>query len=313
MPVTKTLKLKTTLASLWATLQLVACSWAGQGDPDPAFLAPPVGGGFPKRVSALAVQPDGKILAGGDYSSIAVRPALARLNLAGDLDYSFDTRITGQVTTLAVQDSGKLVMGGKFQSAGGAARKGLARLNPDGSLDTTYDIGSGFYSSVPVLVAALATQPDGNVLVGGGFTSVSGIRRNGIVRLNPEGAVDPIFNPGLGTDGVVYAIGLQPDGNVIVAGDFNNVNGNPRDRLARLYGDNPSPLPPRLGVPVALGDYMSVSFLSEPRRQFTLEFSASMDSGQWTPGPSVAGDGTTMTLIDTNTPSSQRYYRVRVD
>jgi uncharacterized delta-60 repeat protein len=266
-----------------------------------------------RAVRAIVVQPDGRILAGGDYLSTAPQPALARLKPAGDLDYSFDARLTGPVTTLALQEDGKIVVGGSFPSAGGAPRKGLARLHPDGSVDTTFDIGSGFSSSVPVLVAAVAVQTDGKVLAGGGFTSVAGIRRNGIVRLNPDGSVDPGFNPGSGTDGVVYAIGLQADGNVIIAGDFTRVNGTARDRLARLYGDNPPPLSPRLGLPVAVGEYMSVSFLSEPRRQFTLEFSSSMGSGQWTPGPSVVGDGTPMALTDTNTPSSQRYYRIRVE
>jgi hypothetical protein len=58
---------------------------------------------------------------------------------------------------------------------------------------------------------------------------------------------------------------------------------------------------------------MSVSFLSEPRRQFTLEFRDSLDPGQWTAGTTVAGDGTAMTLFDPNVPFSGRYYRVRVD
>ena len=166
---------------------------------------------------------------------------------------------------------------------------------------------------MPVLVTALAIQPDGKVLVGGGFTTVSGIRRNAVVRLNADGRVDPAFDTGAGPDGIVYAIGLQPDGNVIIAGDFQNVNGIPRDRLARLYGDNPPPLSPRLGAPVRFGEQWAVSFLSEARRQFTLEFSDALDSGQWMSGSSAVGDGTPITLMDTNTPSSRRFYRVRVE
>jgi hypothetical protein len=162
-------------------------------------------------------------------------------------------------------------------------------------------------------VAALAPQPDGKLVVGGGFTSVNGAARRAIVRLNPDGRADPTFNPGAGPDGVVYALALQPDGNVILAGDFNNVGGTPRDRLARLFGDHPPPLAPRLSIAMVAGNQTGISFVSEPGRTFTLELSDSLFPPQWILGSSCLGDGSPKTLFDTNVPPQQRFYRVHVE
>jgi len=283
------------------------------GNYDATFNA---GAGPNTSVRAIAVQPDGRILAGGDFTtwSGTARPGLVRLNAGGDLDFSFDAHLTGEVAAVVVQLDGKVLVGGNFQGAGGAARSGLARLNPDGSVDAAYASGSGFYASAPnPRVVALALQPDGKLLVGGGFTSVDGAARRAITRLNPDGRVDPTFNPGTGPDGGVYALALQPDGNVIIAGDFNNVNGSPRDRLARLFGDHPPPIAPQLSIAMVAGGQVGISFVSEPGRQFTLEVGDSLIPTQWTPGPSLLGDGNPMTLSDTNTPSLRRFYRVRAE
>lgn len=77
----------------------------------------------------------------------------------------------------------------------------------------------------------------GHVLLGGAFTAVNGVARNFIARLNPDGTVDPAFAPGVGPDAQVRALALQPDGKVIIAGDFDTVAGVPHRRIARLNGD----------------------------------------------------------------------------
>jgi uncharacterized delta-60 repeat protein len=283
------------------------------GNNDATFNA---GVGPNQSVRAIAVQPDGRILAGGDFTtwSGTAHPGLVRLNAGGDLDYSFDARMTGAVAAAVVQSDGKIIVGGNFQGAGGAARGGLARLNPDGSVDASYAPGSGFYAAAPYpRVTALALQEDGKLLVGGGFTSLDGATHRAIVRLNPDGRVDSTFNPGTGPDGPVYALALQPDGNVIIAGDFNTVDGKPRDRLARLYGDNPPPIAPGLNVKFMAGDRVGISFVSEPNRRFTLEATDSLGPTQWSTGLSLLGDGGPMTLMDTNASSRQRFYRIRVE
>ena len=62
----------------------------------------------------------------------------------------------------------------------------------------------------------------GQILIGGDFTAVNGIGRNGIARLNPDGSLDPTFDPGQGATNAVRAIAIQLDGNIVVGGSFTN-------------------------------------------------------------------------------------------
>jgi len=84
-----------------------------------------------------------------------------------------------------------------FQSRGAA-----------GDVDLSFDPGSGVNGGVD----ALAVQPDGKVIIGGWFTTVQGLARAGIARLNADGSGDSSFNPDAGIGGYVSAIALQPDG-----------------------------------------------------------------------------------------------------
>src|SRR6185437_1814069 len=126
-------------------------------------------------VRVLAVQADGKILAGGDFTSIGgqTRNQIARLNPDGSLDTSFDPNANSEVRAIAMQADGKILVGGSFSSIGGQPRNDIARLRPDGSLDASFDpnvtnaTGTG-------AVFAIAVQADGKILVGGVFTSIGG-------------------------------------------------------------------------------------------------------------------------------------------
>lgn len=84
-----------------------------------------------------------------------------------------------RVLALALQPDGNVLLGGIFSIVGGTARNGIARLNANGSLDTSFDPGTGANGAVH----ALTLQSDGKVLLGGTFTSVSGTLRSGIARL----------------------------------------------------------------------------------------------------------------------------------
>ena len=84
---------------------------------------------------------------------------------------------------------------------------------------------------------AVAIQADGKVLIGGEFTTVSGTSRNAIARLNGDGTLDTGFDPGAGANDWVKDVAVQPDGKVLIGGDFTTVNGTGRNRIARLNGD----------------------------------------------------------------------------
>lgn len=204
------------------------------GGQEASFSDP--GGGANSTVWAMAVQQDGKALIGGDFTSVNDTPRnrVARLNPDGSLDPSFNpgSGPSYNVGSVALQEDGKVVIGGLFSSVDGTPRNNVARLNADGSLDSSFDPGSGPNSQV-----AVAVQRDGKVLIGGGFNYVNGIPRKFIARLDSDGGVDPSFNSSGGPDDWVYSVAVLPDGKVLICGFFTHVTGTARNRIARLNSD----------------------------------------------------------------------------
>jgi uncharacterized delta-60 repeat protein len=154
------------------------------GTPDTNFN-PGAGGVGYLYVDSLAVQADGKILVGGNFSTLGgqTRNRIGRLNADGTLDTSFNPGAGGfypyvYVYSLAVQADGKILVGGQFATLGGQSRNNIGRLNADGTLDTGFNPGAGGQ------VLSLAVQADGKILVGGGFSTLGGQSRTNIGRLN---------------------------------------------------------------------------------------------------------------------------------
>lgn len=200
-----------------------------------SFLAP--GAGADDDVHAIAVQPDGRVLIGGAFRSVngVPRTRIARLNADGSLHDEFRPGLgpDGLVRTLAVQPDGTILIGGDFTSVGGASRVGVARLTPTGTVDASFDPGSG----APGGVYAIALQPDGKILMGGAFTSAGGATRPWIARLNQDGSPDASFNPGPGPDGLVCSVAIMADGRILIGGAFKNISGTSRGGVARLNAD----------------------------------------------------------------------------
>jgi uncharacterized delta-60 repeat protein len=122
----------------------------------------------------------------------------------------------GMVASLATQSDGKIIIGGpKFNGAGGKYRGGFARLNPDGSLDTS------FKSGVNGWVEGVALQADGKILVAGHFGQCQGYARSGLARLNPDGSLDTAFNPKLGAD-IVHQVVPLSNGQMMITGYLQN-------------------------------------------------------------------------------------------
>ncbi|MCU0436400.1 MAG: putative Ig domain-containing protein [Raineya sp.] len=191
-------------------------------------------------VTSIVIQPDGKMVVGGYFTAYngSSVSRIARLNANGTLDNTFATTGTGlndgiQLESILVQSDGKIVVAGTFTSYNGTSVNRIARLNADGTLDNTFNIGTGFnqYS------ACLALQSDGKILVGGEFTSYNGTSSNRIVRLNPDGTFDNTFSIGVGFSNYVGAITLQSDGKILVGGSFMSYNGTSANRIARLNTD----------------------------------------------------------------------------
>lgn len=186
-------------------------------------------------VYALALQTNGQVLIGGSFTNVAgaARGYLARLNVDGSLDVNFAPIVNNELRALAVQPDGRIVIAGRFTTVGGNSRNRVARLNANGVLDTSFNPGIGADSSV----RALALQGDGRVLIAGQFATVNGVSRNGIARLNTDGSLDTSFIPGAGADDEVRTLAVQPDGKILIGGDFEFVNGTNRNHIARLNTD----------------------------------------------------------------------------
>ena len=184
-----------------------------------------------QRVYSLALQPNGRILVGGLFTSIGgqTRNRIARLNADGSVDASFNADVNSQVTTLALQPDGKILIGGHFSSIGGQTFNRIARLNENGSVD------AGFNPNANIYVSSLVLQPDGKILVGGLFSIIGGQSRGRIARLNVNGTLDTSFTPN--PNGEVSSIALQPDGKILIGGSFSSISGQSRSRIARLHAD----------------------------------------------------------------------------
>jgi uncharacterized delta-60 repeat protein len=202
------------------------------GTLDSTFFA--TGSGVYSTVWALAVQSDGRIVIGGDFTSVGgtSRYHVARLNSNGTLDGSFipTNAINYSVLAVAVQANNAVIIGGTFIQ--GTFPSYNARLNADGTTDTTF-------SSYPNgAVYAIAIQTDGKIVIGGNFTNVNGANRYHIARLNGDGSLDNTFQNGMmGASSNVRCIQIQSDGKILIGGDFTAVNNTARNYVARLNAD----------------------------------------------------------------------------
>ncbi len=182
-------------------------------------------------VSALAVQPGGEILLGGDFlvAGRRTRDRIARFRNDGTVDEDFNPGANNTVLALALQPDGKILVGGTFSTLGGQPRSHLGRLHANGTLDTLFD------PRMTGRVSCLVVQEDGKILVGGEFTSLGGEDRRYLGRVLPDGRPDPTFHPRAGA--TVHTLAVQSDGKIVVGGVFTVLGAQPRARIGRLHPD----------------------------------------------------------------------------
>jgi uncharacterized delta-60 repeat protein len=190
-------------------------------------------GGPDSSVYAMASLPDGRILLGGAFTTYAgeSRNYIAMVSPTGILDGSFDAgAVDSSVSAIAVQPDGKILMGGNFSFPNSY----IARVDAAGALDPAF-LGGGPDNGA---VRAIAIQSDGGIIAAGDFTSYDTIPSNYLVRLTYDGQFDISFDLSAGgPDSLVYATAIQPDGKILIAGDFTSVSGEARNYIARLNTD----------------------------------------------------------------------------
>ena len=187
------------------------------GNPDLTFNV----GALPDgAVHVIAIQPDGKILIGGEFTHVGTQPRgrIARLNSDGTLDATFTQAGANYIIeAIALQPDGRILIGGQFQTYTGLNRPYLTRLNSNGSLDPTFTPGQGPNQTV----YAILLQPDGKIVIGGFFYAYDGHPQNAVARLNTNGTYDASFGSIDDLqDGTVSAMEIQRDGKIVVGGDM---------------------------------------------------------------------------------------------
>jgi uncharacterized delta-60 repeat protein len=222
-------------------------------------------------VFKIAVQSDGKIVAH------AQGPTLIRYDADFSVDNTFQTSSLGPLNDLVIQPDGKLVLGGNFTSINGFTVNRLARINPNGTVDTSFNVGTAGANNA---VNVVRIQPNGKIFIGGEFTSFNGVSVNraallntdgtrdssfnaalvapnlfvndidvqsdgkvlishgaSIARLEANGSLDASFAPRVATVGIVYDTAVQPDGKILVGGWFNLANTKTTTNIARFDAD----------------------------------------------------------------------------
>lgn len=185
-------------------------------------------------VWAAVPMADGRSVLGGRFQTShgLARKNIVVVNKDGTVDKSFNpgTGFDGVVRSLALLGNGKILAGGNFTTYAGNSAYGIALINPDGTF-------SGALPAPDVnAVRWVGTSPEG-LYVAGSFNHIAGVPCRCFARIKMDGTLDTAFNTTNGANGDVNSGAVQPDGKIIIAGNFTSYNGVARNRLARINKD----------------------------------------------------------------------------
>ncbi|MBK0369436.1 calcium-binding protein [Flavobacterium agrisoli] len=212
------------------------CRLDSEGQIDASFLS---GSGFNENVYCMLPLSNGHTLIGGNFTTYNGKTVskLVKIDANGNLDESFSTKlgdiVKGIIYSLAEDNEGKIIIVGSFDKINTTSINRVARLLPDGTLDTSFLIGKG----ASLLTKAIAIQPDNKILLGGNFDTFSGESKSKLVRLHSDGTIDNSFTIGTGFNEEVEDLVIQPDGKILVGGNFTTYNNIAANKIIRLNID----------------------------------------------------------------------------
>jgi hypothetical protein len=201
-----------------------------------------------------------------------------------------------------VTPKNQIVIGGSFTSINGYSREYIARLNADGSLDTSFNPGLGVGSPV----TAMALLPDGEVIISGAFTSFNGVGiAGGLALINTNGTLDTSFNPGTGPNITGVIVASEPNGKALIAGNFTKFNGTNINRIARLNGNSSTTLnllSPQL--------YFGMSVTGVVSNTYQIQWTTNLNTPSlWTPLFDITLQSSPQFILDSNGATGTRFYR----
>lgn len=201
----------------------------------------------------MKIQSDGKILVGGTHNGAFY--FLKRMNIDGSLDTTFNPIMTAynsyiEINSISVQPDGKLIVGGIFEGANGFLSKNIARLNPDGSTDTSFYSAPDNYNHK---IKCASLLPNGQIIIGGDISTYQGIPVNNVARLNTNGSLDTSFSIGNGgTHTMINQIFILPTGKILLSGNFSMIAGYNRNNFARLNANGSLDTTFQCGLPTVI-------------------------------------------------------------
>jgi uncharacterized delta-60 repeat protein len=187
------------------------------------------------NIRKIIVLPDGKLLIAGPFTNVNAQTVggIARINPDGSFDSTFNPGGAGAnapITDMELLPDGKILIGGSFDTYNGVTRRKVARLNSDGTLDTSFNYTGPFNN---VFVQELEVFPNGKIAVGGTLFSAQQLSAS-FITLNSDGSQVPEFFVQKAFPQRVRKTTVQSDGKIYVAGEFLRINGYQRNSLARL-------------------------------------------------------------------------------
>ena len=225
-------------------------------------------------IEDVVIQSDGKILIAGAFSlsnGTLNLNNIARLNSNGTIDTSFNPGLgtNNTIISLAQQNDGKILVGGNFTTFNGSNINRITRLNSDGSVDNSFNIGQGANDRV----FNITCLSDSKILVGGMFTTFNGVNARYFIRLNSNGSLDVTFNTSTLTDSWVFSTLVQTDDKILVGGYFENYNGVSRKKIARLNNDGTLDMTFNSGVGIEMGGVSAIAIQNDGRLLLGGDFS----------------------------------------
>ena len=193
-------------------------------------------------VSDIAIQSTGKILVGGNLQINGVAKHVIRLNNDGSIDNSFIqgnafTTASYAIQDIKIQDDDKILCVGSFSAFNGVQRRGVIRLNVDGSVDMGYNVASGGIETSGQ-VRNIEVLANGKSVIVGEFATYNGVNRGRIARINNDGSLDMGFDSSLGfTEGRPLHSATQADGKIVVVGEFSSYANVLKRLIIRLNTD----------------------------------------------------------------------------
>lgn len=185
------------------------------------------------NLTALLILKNDKILIATNFNG------LFRLNANGSADTSFNpgTGPDGTILQMYEQSDGKVLLHGTFSNYNGSSASRIVRINADGSIDTSFNTGTGLND-----IGKMAVQSDGKIIITDRFvTNFNENSVNGIVRINTDGSIDTTLTSTASYASVspycVNDVQVSPDGYIYISGSFTAFNGTSANSLIRLLSD----------------------------------------------------------------------------